>query len=138
MVGLSADGAAVVIVDVELGGFEPEAKAPNPEVVVFPPKTLGFDAASDPNGEEVEEAKEANPELAKAEEDVCGFALSPLPNVPGAGGLSAAAVSADVLVVSGVSGFVVSCGILISYCRQLAQNTNIPFRSQTFQLSLVH
>jgi hypothetical protein len=48
---------------------------------VFPPKTLGFDAAMAPNGEVLDAARELKPELAKAEAEVCGFWLRPLPNV---------------------------------------------------------
>lgn len=40
-----------------------------------PPKILGLEAPTVPNGEELDEAREANPELANAEEDVCGLLL---------------------------------------------------------------
>jgi hypothetical protein len=42
---------------------------------------LGFDAPIVPNGETLEDARAPNPELAKAEEDVCGMLLSPLPKI---------------------------------------------------------
>lgn len=72
-------GTVLVVLDF------PAAKAPNPEVVVLelPPKTLGFDAARVPNGEELDPANDAKPEFAKAEEDVCGLSVIALPNVAG-------------------------------------------------------
>jgi hypothetical protein len=82
-------------VEVVVGDFAPP-RAPKPDVVVlgFPPNTLGFDAPSVPNGEELVDAKDAKPELAKAEDDVCGLSLSVLPNTAGLLGSFAALASA--------------------------------------------
>jgi hypothetical protein len=80
--GLSPDRPPkplVVIVDVELADFAP-ASEPKPDVDEFPPKTLGLDAPITPNGEVLDAARELKPELAKAEADVCGLSLKPLPN----------------------------------------------------------
>jgi len=66
----------VVVVDVELEDFV-LANPPKPDVEdwVAPPKTLGLDALIVPNGDVVEEAREPNPELAKAEADVWGTSV---------------------------------------------------------------
>lgn len=41
-----------------------------------PPKTLGLEAPTVPNGEELDEAREAKPEVANADVDVCGLLLA--------------------------------------------------------------
>ena len=66
----------VILEPVAAGSFVP-ANAPKPDGLP-PPKTLGVEAPTVPNGEELDEAREANPELAKAEEDVCGLWLARL------------------------------------------------------------
>ena len=69
---------SVVVVVVALEEFV-LANAPNPDVP--PPKTLGFDVPIVPKGEELDCPNEANPELAKADEDVCGLLVpSVVPN----------------------------------------------------------
>lgn len=81
--GLSPDSPPkplVMVVVVELGDFVP-ASAPKPDVVAPPPKTLGLDAAIEPKGDVLDAARALKPELAKAEADVCGLSLRPLPNV---------------------------------------------------------
>lgn len=57
-------------------------------------------------------AREPKPELAKAEADVCGFPLRPLPNVgfgKDAGDFLVVSESTDGLVVSAGSLAVISC-----------------------------
>jgi hypothetical protein len=67
--------AGVVVVDV----VDPAlANAPNPDILVLAaltPNTLGFVAPRLPKGEVLELARDANPEVANAEADVCGLSL---------------------------------------------------------------
>jgi hypothetical protein len=67
--------AGVVVVDV----VDPAlANAPNPDVLVLAallPNTLGFVAPRLPKGEVLELARDANPEVANAEADVCDLSL---------------------------------------------------------------
>jgi hypothetical protein len=65
-----------VVVDVGLEGFA-APNAPKPDVVdcVLPPNMLGLEAPRLPNGDVLAFAKEAKPEVANAEADVCGLSL---------------------------------------------------------------
>lgn len=69
---------------------------------------LGFVAPSVPNGEVLEEAREANPEPANFDEEFCDLSPNPLPNVgfceDSAGGVLDDSVSED----GGLGWFVIS------------------------------
>jgi hypothetical protein len=83
-VGLSP---IVVVVVVVVGDLE-LANPPNPDEMVWAllPNTLGCDAPIAPKGEEAEEARDAKPEFAKAEVDVCALSPNVLPNIGLGGG----------------------------------------------------
>jgi hypothetical protein len=80
VVGLSPDVAPkplIVVVVVELSDFA-SAKVPKPDLVdgIFPLNMLGFVAPRLPNGDVLEAASDAKPELTNADEVVFAFSFS--------------------------------------------------------------
>jgi hypothetical protein len=113
VVGLSPDVAPnplIVVVVVELGDFA-LAKAPKPELVdgMLPLNMLGFVAPRLPNGEVLEAASDANPELANADEADFAFSLSGIDFFDDSNGLFSVGVP-EVFVVSNGIG-TIGCSV---------------------------